>query len=219
MGGVGLVYVEKGLPVTLKHMVTVAAAANATLGSEVNTLAKEHAFAEWPADVVASLASAANVTVAHVERAAAGDATFQVTDSTAGWVIAISAFFFVFNFAYGFGPIVWVYCAEIFPARARARCVGVCTLANWVGNFIIAQFTPMMLSSIQFSTFLVFGFFCLISVFLAAWLPETKGVPLELIQVLFDKKSGFKSTASARTLTAAADDGSSESESDSDTNE
>lgn len=120
---------------------------------------------------------------------------FRVGDDAAGWVIAISAFFFVFNFAYGFGPIVWVYCAEIFPLRYRARAVGVCTLANWVGNFLIAQFTPMLLDEIQFSTFFVFAFFCAISIFVASWIPETKNVPLELVQQLFDKKGCFKSTA------------------------
>merc|ERR1712151_994897 len=110
------------------------------------------------------------------------EGSWTVSNEAAGWVIAISAFFFVFNFAYGFGPIVWVYCAEIFPLRTRARCVGVCTMANWVGNFLIAQFTPMLLSGIGFGTFYVFGCFCAVSVVLSAWLPETKGVPLELVQ-------------------------------------
>uniref|UniRef100_A0A7S2JHX9 Hexose transporter 1 n=1 Tax=Zooxanthella nutricula TaxID=1333877 RepID=A0A7S2JHX9_9DINO len=120
---------------------------------------------------------------------------WAVSNQSAGWVIAISAFFFVFNFAYGWGPIVWVYCAEIFPLRYRARCIGVCAMANWVGNFIIAQFTPMLLEAIEFSTFYVFGLFCLVGVFLSAWLPETKGVPLEEVQELFDDKAWFRSTA------------------------
>merc|ERR1712226_715034 len=126
-----------------------------------------------------------------------GAEILTVSGDNAGWVIAISAFFFVFNFAYGFGPIVWTYCAEIFPLRYRARAIGVCTMANWVGNFIIAQFTPMLLASIQFSTFFVFGFFCVLSVFLSAWLPETKNVPLELVQRLFDNKKAFRHTAQA----------------------
>lgn len=124
-----------------------------------------------------------------------GEDSWVVSNKAAGWVIAFSAFFFVFNFAYGFGPIVWVYCAEIFPLRYRAWCIGVCTMADWVGNFIIAQFTPMLLESTQFSTFYVFGFFCLLGAFVSAWLPETKGVPLENIQQLFDQKVGFVSTA------------------------
>jgi len=136
--------------------------------------------------------------VMYVERDAAADA-FVVGNDGARWAITISTFFFVFNFAYGFGPIVWVYCSEIFPLRYRARCIGVSTMANWLGNWIIAQFTPMLLDSIQFGTFFVFGFFCFVSIFLSAWLPETKGVPLELVQELFDGKAGFGRVAEKKT--------------------
>lgn len=118
---------------------------------------------------------------------------YEVSSESARWIITVSTFFFVFNFAYGFGPIVWVYCSEIFPLRYRARCIGVSTMANWLGNWIIAQFTPMLLDGIQFGTFYVFGFFCFFSIFLSAWLPETKGVPLEMVQELFDGKAGFGS--------------------------
>mmetsp|Transcript_48840 Transcript_48840/g.105270 ORF Transcript_48840/g.105270 Transcript_48840/m.105270 type:complete len:576 (-) Transcript_48840:157-1884(-) len=133
------------------------------------------------------------------QREKGGEQTFVVTNESAGWVIAISVFFFVFNFAYGFGPIVWVYCAEIFPLRYSARGVGMCTLANWIGNFLIAQFTPMLLSGIQFNTFFVFGFFCILGVIVAAWLPETKEVPLELIQKLFDDRAWFCRTVAPPT--------------------
>jgi len=136
------------------------------------------------------------------------DQGWTVSNKNAGWVIAGSAFFFVFNFAFGFGPIVWVYCAEIFPMRCRARALGVTTVANWVGNFIIAQFTPVMLDTIQFSTFFVFGFFCFLGVLISAYIPETKGVPLENIQELFDRKVGFRSTMaldSKKTVAASGD--------------
>merc|ERR1711874_954044 len=99
--------------------------------------------------------------------------------------IAISVFYFVFNFAYGFGPIVWVYVAEIFPLRYRARANGVCTMANWVGNFAIAQGTPMLLGSMEFGTFFIFAFFCFLGTLVSLWIPETKGVPLELVGQLF----------------------------------
>merc|ERR1712187_338558 len=99
------------------------------------------------------------------------DGNWTVSSGGAGWVIAISVFFFVFNFAYGAGPIVWTYCAEIFPLKYRARCVAVCTMANWAGNFIIAEFTPVLLDQVQFGTFFIFGTFCIIFAILAAWLP------------------------------------------------
>eukprot|EP00930_Biecheleria_cincta_P033936 TRINITY_DN23486_c0_g1_i1.p1 TRINITY_DN23486_c0_g1~~TRINITY_DN23486_c0_g1_i1.p1 ORF type:complete len:437 (+),score=75.76 TRINITY_DN23486_c0_g1_i1:192-1502(+) len=49
---------------------------------------------------------------------------WTVSSSSAGWAIAASIFFFVLNFAYGFGPVVWTYCAEMFPSKYRARCMG-----------------------------------------------------------------------------------------------
>merc|ERR1712048_129910 len=122
----------------------------------------------------------------------ADDGSWEVSSRSAGWVIAFCVFFFVFNFAYGAGPIVWTYIAEIYPMKYRARCVGVCTMANWVGNLLIAQFTPVLLEHIKFGTFFVFGFFCLLLIFLSAWLPETKGVPLEVVGELFDRKVGFR---------------------------
>merc|ERR1712060_188617 len=138
------------------------------------------------------------VTKVEPDPAVPGDeGAWSVSNSAAGWVIAISAFFFVANFAFGFGPIVWVYCAEIFPLRYRARSLGITTVANWTGNFIIAQFTPMLLDAGQFNTFFIFGAFCLLGVVLSSWLPETKCVRMEKIQCQFDERALFQSTAEA----------------------
>jgi sugar porter (SP) family MFS transporter len=153
------------------------------------------------------LCSSAGMTLACIVVGTVGMATMTLTDdgnwtvssNTAGWTIALSIFFFVFNFAYGAGPVVWTYVAEIYPLRYRARCIAVCTMANWIGNFLIAEFTPVLLDQIQFGTFFVFGFFCAIFAALSAWLPETKGVPLESVGQIFDRKIGF------RNLTPAGD--------------
>ncbi|CAK9065986.1 Major facilitator-type transporter ecdD [Durusdinium trenchii] len=108
--------------------------------------------------------------------------------SFVGIVMASMVLSFIASFASSWGPAVWVYCAEIFPLRHRARCVGVSTLTNWTGNFLIAQFTPVLLSTIGFGTFLIFGFFCVVALSLGLWLPETSGVPLEQMGILFDKR-------------------------------
>jgi len=105
-------------------------------------------------------------------------------------VIAAMVFFFVVNAAYGWGPIPWVYCAEIFPLKHRARCSGITTMANWVGNFLVAQFTPVLFETIGFGTFFVFGFNCCVALALGLWLPETRGIPLEQIDAVFDAKLG-----------------------------
>lgn len=98
-----------------------------------------------------------------------------------------SVFLFVAAFAATWGPIVWTYCSEIFPQKHRSRCMAIATTANWVGNYIIAQATPVMFGLFGFGTFYVFGGFCILALGMALWLPETKGVPLEHVDEVFKK--------------------------------
>jgi len=121
-------------------------------------------------------------------------------NGTAAIVTVIMSFNFVANFAYSWGPAVWTYCAEMFPLKYRGRCMGATTTANWVGNYMIAQFTPMLLQRFGFSAFLTFAFFCVICLLLALWLPETSGVMLEDIEGLFDEKLGMSATEEVRSI-------------------
>lgn len=114
-----------------------------------------------------------------------------LTNQSVGGFMVAMVFSFVFSFACTWGPIVWVYCCEIFPLKYRGRCVGVTTVTNWVGNYIIAQFSPVLLESLGFGTFFIFGGFSAVGFLLALWLPETKGLMLEHIGPLFDKKFGL----------------------------
>merc|ERR1711972_366258 len=131
--------------------------------------------------------------------------SFIVSNSACQRLIAFSLFFFIANFAYGWGPVVWVYCSEIFPLRYRSRCHGVTTMANMLANAVVAQLVPKLVESLGFSIFLVCGFFCLMSMLMSYWLPETKGVPLELTQQLFDDKLGFRHSANEVQKKSAAE--------------
>lgn len=60
-------------------------------------------------------------------------------------------------------------------------------MTQWLFNFVIAKLTPIMLSDITYGTFLLFGSCCIAMVFYTVFcVPETKGVPLESIHVLFE---------------------------------
>jgi hypothetical protein len=60
-------------------------------------------------------------------------------------------------------------------------------MTQWLFNFVIAKLTPIMLSDITYGTFLLFGSCCLIMVVYTIFcVPETKGVPLESIHILFE---------------------------------
>merc|ERR1712039_679662 len=114
----------------------------------------------------------------------------EVLNDSAGLLIVIAIFVFTASFSFSWGPVTWVYCAEIFPLNVRGRCVGLTTMWEWVGVFVVNQSTPMLLQSMGFSSFGIFAGFCLVAVIFTLWLPETRGVPLEHMSAIFDKRLG-----------------------------
>ena len=94
-----------------------------------------------------------------------------------GYVVVFFICFFVFNFAYSWGPIAWVVTSEIFPLQTRGTAVSITTAANWIGNFLVAMLTPVLIAS----PLRIYGTFYIISValfmsiiFVLLTLPETK---------------------------------------------
>jgi len=96
---------------------------------------------------------------------------------------------YVVNFSFGWGPIAWVVCAEIFPQRLRGKAMTVSTFMNWTMNTVIGQVTPFLLqpSALDiWGTFIFFGCCCVImTLWVIFYLPETKGVSLEHMDALF----------------------------------
>lgn len=99
------------------------------------------------------------------------------------------AFIFIYdvNFSYSWAPIGWVLPSEIFPIGIRSKAVSITTSATWMSNFIIGLVTPRMLATMKFGTYIFFAAFALIA-FLFTWfiIPETKGVPLEEMDAVFN---------------------------------
>ncbi|CAI5728233.1 unnamed protein product [Peronospora destructor] len=59
--------------------------------------------------------------------------------SVGGWFICIGTAFFVFNFAISWGPVCWIYPAEIFPLGVRAPAVALSTAANWAMGAVMTE--------------------------------------------------------------------------------
>ena len=100
------------------------------------------------------------------------------------WITLISMLLYIASFAASFGPIVWVMLPEIFPLRIRGSAAGVCSLSNWVANFIVAQSFPILIAAVgNVPVFWGLGVICIISaVFIYFVVPETKGRSLEQIE-------------------------------------
>ncbi|WP_313418408.1 sugar porter family MFS transporter [Sphingobacterium multivorum] len=109
-------------------------------------------------------------------------------------IIAILSF--LFFFAFSIGPLKFVVAAEIFPNAIRARAMGISIMVMWISDAIVGQLTPILLASWGARyTFWLFAFFCAIAFLVVlAFLPETKGKPLEEIEKFWIEKHNKKST-------------------------
>jgi SP family sugar:H+ symporter-like MFS transporter len=105
-----------------------------------------------------------------------------------GTFAIISVYLFVVFYSIGWGPIPFVLAAECSPNHVRSLTMALALMTQWLFNFVIARTVPIMLNSITYGTFLLFGC-CSICCFLYAmiFVPETAKVPLESIPKLFEK--------------------------------
>ncbi|KAI8149331.1 general substrate transporter [Fennellomyces sp. T-0311] len=105
----------------------------------------------------------------------------------ASYFCIVMIYFFVAGFAYSWGPVGWVYPAEIFPLNIRAKATSLTTAANWLMNFVISQVVPIMLADITWGTYIFFGCCCFVmSVCVYVFYPETKNKSLEEMDQVFD---------------------------------
>lgn len=99
--------------------------------------------------------------------------------------ICVVVYFCCFMTAYG--PIPNILCSEIFPTRVRGLCITICALVFWLGDIIVTDTLPVLLESIGLAgIFGIYAAVCVISwVFVFLKVPETKGMPLEVITEFF----------------------------------
>lgn len=101
---------------------------------------------------------------------------------------------YIFFFASSWGPVAWVVTGELFPLKARAKCLSITTATNWLLNWAIAYATPYMVNSgpgnanLQSKVFFIWGGFCFLAVvFVYTCIYETKGLSLEQVDELYSK--------------------------------
>ncbi|RLN94070.1 hypothetical protein BBJ28_00015323 [Nothophytophthora sp. Chile5] len=117
-----------------------------------------------------------------------GDTEDAGCSEGAGIVIIIGSCFFIFNFAFAWGPVCWIYPAEIFPLNVRATAVSLSTMANWCMGVVMCWVVKLYPAINIDGVFFVFCATCIIGgVFVYFLCPETKGLLLEDIEALFNK--------------------------------
>ena len=116
-----------------------------------------------------------------------GDKSIDMSgNSHASYFAIVCIYIFVAGFAYSWGPVGWVYPAEIFPLSVRAKGTSLTTAANWLMNFVISEICPVMLVKITWGTYIFFGCCCaFMATIVYIFYPETKGRSLEEMEIVF----------------------------------
>lgn len=99
-------------------------------------------------------------------------------------IVPACIFAFIAAHAVGQGAVIWVLISEVFPNRHRAEGQTLGSSTHWIFAALLTTFFPKMVTA--FPPGYVFLFFCGMMVLQLIWVktmvPETKGVPLELMQ-------------------------------------
>ncbi len=98
---------------------------------------------------------------------------------------------FIASFAVGVGGTGWLLQGESFPTSVRGRAAAICATADWVANFALIEVFPSAQGGIGLPWVLVCfsGLSVLAIVFVAAFLPETKGLSVEQIVGRFERRT------------------------------
>jgi sugar porter (SP) family MFS transporter len=98
------------------------------------------------------------------------------------WVLVI-LLVYVACYSLSISPLFWLMTAEVFPNRLRAAGASAATVANWSANLLISVTFLSLINAVGKPwTFWIYAIFAALAiVFVARFVPETKGRPLEHI--------------------------------------
>ncbi|CAM8983705.1 unnamed protein product [Rhodiola kirilowii] len=103
-------------------------------------------------------------------------------------VVVLFICVYVAAFAWSWGPLGWLVPSEIFPLEIRSAAQSINVSVNMIFTFLIAQVFLNMLCHLKFGLFLFFAFWVIImTIFIAFFLPETKGIPIEEMATVWEK--------------------------------
>lgn len=112
--------------------------------------------------------------------------------------IAAVFFFYLWTAFYSptWNPIPWVLNSEMFDENSRSIGQASAAANNWFWNFIISRFTPQMFLKMGYGVYFFFASLMILSAtFVWLFVPETKALPLDTMNRLFEIKPVRKAHA------------------------
>ncbi|KAF9625272.1 hypothetical protein IFM89_020858 [Coptis chinensis] len=105
------------------------------------------------------------------------------------WAILVLVFMCVYavGFGWSWGPLTWLIPSEIFPIKIRSAGQSISIAVNFATTFVLAQTFLTMLCHFKYGAFLFYaGWITVMTIFVALFLPETKGIPLESMHIVWE---------------------------------
>ncbi|KAG0941975.1 hypothetical protein G6F57_005934 [Rhizopus arrhizus] len=110
---------------------------------------------------------------------------------TSAVLVIVFTMIYVGTFGITWACVDWLYPAEIFPFRTRAKGMSLAVSSNWLSNFAVGLWTPPLLDRIGWATYIFYAAWNVVAlVVVYFWFVETKGKSLEEIDAMFDDGAG-----------------------------
>ena len=111
-----------------------------------------------------------------------------------GWIAVLGLALYIGFFAPGMGPVPWTVNSEIYPEEYRGVCGGMSATVCWVSNLIVSESFLSIAEGIGIaSTFLILGGIAVVAfVFVLLYVPETKGLTFDEVEVIWRERAWGK---------------------------
>lgn len=111
-----------------------------------------------------------------------------ITNNAARNTIIAFLYIFVGTFQFSWGSVSYVYPAEIFNMRTRAKGLAMTYGLNWGFSILITYCVPLFIAHTVSGVYFFFGACCAVCFLGCLFIPETKGRTLEDMEYVFGAK-------------------------------
>ena len=96
--------------------------------------------------------------------------------------------FYAAGFGLSWSPLTWLIPTEIFPVNIRSTGQSIAVAVHFIMVFVLSQTFLTMLCHLKFGAFLFYaGWVVVMTLFIIFFLPETKGIALDSMHVIWGK--------------------------------